>query len=328
MAQLPRLAQIQAKFASKSAARCACLPIFEGKAAAFIAEGLAYDDISGRLLVSGVWPRRIVVIHQGREQGFAQLPDGLSPFGMRVDARRKLIWVAAASVAQNEGARAGEGGRSALLGYDLRNGALRMRYDTPPPTGGRALNDVTLGPDGSVYASDANEGSIFRLAAGASALHPVCAFGILKSPQGMVVNASGRRLLVADYAAGLITLDLTSCEIRQVAVPNGVTTLTMDGLAQLADGSFAATQNGIHPARLVHFRLSPDWGRIVSFAVAAQGPRFRDPTLLAIHGTKVLAITGSQWASFDDGSEPVRPLSAWRVLAVSLPHLSAVRTDH
>jgi sugar lactone lactonase YvrE len=203
-----------------------------------------------------------------------------------------------------------------LLAFDLASGTLQHRFDAPPIEGGRALNDVSLGPDGSVYTSDANDGSIFQVAPRAVALRPVCALGILKSPQGMVVSRDGRTLLVADYEMGLVALDVTRCEVRQLRVARGVTTLTMDGLLQLPDGSFLATQNGVRPARLVRFRLSPDWSRVTLFKVVAQGPQFVDPTLLAKRGAEVLAITNSQWSAFGDSSVPARPLMAWRLVSV------------
>ncbi|HEX3860661.1 MAG TPA: hypothetical protein VHY35_03120 [Stellaceae bacterium] len=213
--------------------------------------------MSGRLFISGVQARRIMVIRDGREQTFAELPDGLSPLGMGIDVAAGRLWVAAASMTQSDGATASQQGHSALLAFDMASGALSARYDAPPVAGGRALNDIAIGPDRSVYASDANDGSIFRLSPGAPALAVVGRLGLLKSPQGMVVSAGGGQLLTADYAAGLVTLNIDTGRIRPVSVPRDVTTVTLDGLDQLADGSFVATQNGIHPARLVHFRLSP-----------------------------------------------------------------------
>jgi hypothetical protein len=140
------------------------------------------------------------------------------------------------------------------------------------------------------------------------------------SPQGMVVSADGRKLLVADYTAGLQVLDLDSGEVVNVAVPPGVTTLGMDGLVQLPNGSFAATQNGIRPNRVVTFRLSRDWMRLESFnAVARATVDMSDVSLLSPDGNDVLVVGTSQWDSFGEDPMPSKPPKPWRVVRVSLP---------
>ena len=66
--------------------------------------------------------------------------------------------------------------------------------------GRHVLNDLIFAPDGAVYASDARDGSLYRLAPGASALTRLGPRGLLKSPQGMAVSANEYFLLVADYS--------------------------------------------------------------------------------------------------------------------------------
>ncbi|HEX5438341.1 MAG TPA: hypothetical protein VFW98_14390 [Gemmatimonadaceae bacterium] len=103
--------------------------------------------------------------------------------------------------------------------FILENAALRGRYDAPLIAGGRALNDVAIGSDGSVYASDANDGSIFRLAPGAQALRAVGGRARLKSPQGMVMSADGRTLLVTDSRAAATGVARGACVSPAAGAP-------------------------------------------------------------------------------------------------------------
>ncbi|HEY2034015.1 MAG TPA: hypothetical protein VGH02_10060 [Rhizomicrobium sp.] len=316
----PEFQRIAQKLANATAPLCSCKMFYQGSAEPFIAEGVANDTHTGRVFVSSIAQRKIVAIRGGKAYDFAQLPDGLSPLGLRINAAHDLLWVAASTLPQSNSG-SGDFGNAALIALDITSGALHARYNAPVTASRRSFSDLTFAPDGTAYVSDAIEGSIFRLTPGADKLEVVGGTARFSSPQGMVVSADGNRLLVADYAAGLQLLDIPSGELVNVAVPPGVTTLGMDGLVQLHDGNFAATQNGIRPNRVVHFRLSRNWSQIQSFSIVARGGEaLSDVALLAPDGNDVLVSGISQWSSFDDNSSaPARPLHNWRVMRVTMP---------
>ena len=313
-------ARIREKLARQTAPICSCKPIFEGSNAPFIAEGVAHDLRTERIFVSGVSARKIVAIHDGVAHDFATVPDGMSALGIRINAAHDLLWAAASTLPQSDGG-SGDMGSAALLAFDITSGALRARYDAPVYASRRSFSDMTFAPDGTAYVSDAIEGSIFRLKPGADSLEVVGTAARFKSPQGMVVSADGKTLLVADYSAGLQRLDIQSGNVDTVAAPAGVTTLGMDGLVQIPDGSFAATQNVFAPNRVVHFRLSRNWARLESFNVVARATAdVSDISLLTPDGNDVLVVGVSQWASFEgDNGTPSRPLKNWRITRVTMP---------
>jgi len=303
---------IKAEIARNTAAHCDCAKVFDGPSLPFIAEGIAFDPLGNLFLVSSIYQRRIVTIAGERMHDFtAALPDGLSPFTL--DPRRDRIWVSAASLAQSHGARAAQRGHSALLAFDLRYGALVARIPAPSNT---SLGDTALAPDGTVYASDSKNGGFYRLKPGSTKLEAVTKD--LSSPQGIAISGDGRTALVADYALGLMRLDLSIGKLASVAVPDTVTTLGIDGLAALADGTFAATQNGIAPARIVRFHLSPDWSRVTQFDVIARhAPLIADPSLLTVAGKNIYAVGVSQWASFDEYKvDPVRSVPPFKIVRI------------
>jgi len=311
-------ARIRDKLARNIAPLCVCKLTFEGTAEPFIAEGLALDLKTERLFVSGVAARKIVAIHNGEARDFAEVPDGMSALGLHINKAHDLLW-AAASVLPQSG-DLGTRGAGELIAFDITSGAVSARYPAPPGDGPRSLSDLAIGPDGTIYVSDAIQGDIFRLKPGSDALEKMGDRPRFKSPQGMAVSADGATLLVADYLDGLERLDLASGTLDRVAVPVGVTTLGIDGLVELPNGSFAATQNGLSPNRVVHFRLTKDWSRLESFAVAARGTQVGDVSLLVPSGNDVLVAGTSQWDSYGNDSEtPSKPLLPWRIVRVGLP---------
>ncbi len=295
------------------AAPCPCTNFFTGDAKPFIAEGIARDAASGRFFVAGVAARRIAAIKNGDAHDFISLPDDYSPFGIMVSGRS--LWVTAAVVQQG----AGHDGPSALLDFDLRNGRLKGTYPVPD-AGQHVLNDLTAAPDGTIYASDALDGSLYRLAPGAQTLTHLGKPGLLKSPQGMAVSADGKSLLVADYSLALVKVDLTSGEFVSLQAPDGVNAKGIDGLMRLADGRFLASQNGLRNPRIVTLTLAPDWSQLVTLdVVAADDALVADPSLVAADASGAYLVGVSQWGSFGQNNQtPTKPLQPWRIVKLDI----------
>lgn len=313
LAKAPAYKAVMARLDQARRAICTCETLFTGSADPFIAEGVARDG--NRIFVAGVHARRILAIENGKSSDFgAQLPGGYSPFGMAVDRKRHLLWMAAAAITQSA---SGETGKSALIAFDLATGALVKVY---PASGKLSFGDIALAPDGTVYVSESAEGSLFKLASGADALSPVGKPAMLASAQGMVVSKDGKTLLISDYAMGLLRVDLQTGALETIAIPSNVTTIGIDGMAPLADGSIIVTQNGFKTPRIVRLRLSPDWSRLMSLTVAgANAPEIADPSLITTDGKDAYVVGVAQWASFDDDkADPVRPTQPWKIVKIKL----------
>ena len=284
--------------------------IYLGKAEPFIVEGIARDG--GRFFVASVARQRIVAISNGRMRDFARLPNEYSPLG--IAPYGGTLWVTAATLPQG----AGHDGPSALIAIDKSRGQIRHVYPVAD-AGKTALNDLAFAPGGTVYASDSLSGAIYVLPPGAAVLTKLGT--LLKSPQGMAVSADGKFLLVADYALGLVKLDLASGNFRPLQIPDGVNVKGIDGLARLSDGSFVASQNGLKQPRILRLHLSPDWSKVQTLEVVDESdPLTADPSLVTADASGVYVVGISQWSSFGQNSQtPTKPLQPWRIVRFTLP---------
>ncbi|HEX2594209.1 MAG TPA: hypothetical protein VHL34_22095 [Rhizomicrobium sp.] len=301
----PGYAALAARFKQNALPLCRCKPVWHGKPDDFfIAEGLAKDG--DRLFVASVKSRRIVVIANNTQTDFATLPGTLAPFGILADRTHSRLLVSAAEL--RGGGAAPE--HNALLTYDLKTGALLETIEGPK---GAQIGDLALALDGTIYLSDSN-GALLRRAPGAQTLEEIS--HDLISPQGMVVSADGKTLLVADYSAGLILFDPASRKLTPVVVPQGLTTITMDGLAQLSDGTFVATQNNIAPVRIIHFALSKDWSHLAWLKLlAVNAPNASDLSLITNDGQKAYAVGIAQWSSLAENAvDMTPPLHPWEII--------------
>jgi sugar lactone lactonase YvrE len=277
-------------------------------------EGVAFDPQSGRVFVSGVRQRKVVVIERdGRVRDFVPTAAGLDAvFGMAVDTTRQRLWLASGQVAEQEGAPRRREGASELVGVDLGTGAIRERWEIPDSTVPHMLGDVVLAPDGSVYATDSRTPGIYRLRAGEGAELERTPYrhSDWMSLQGMAFAPDGRSAWVADWTVGLYHVDLERNVITPVTSDESAFTLGVDGLYLAGDRQLIALQNGIAPARVVRFDLHESGTHIVRSAVLDRHlPVAIEPTLGVVVDGALLYVANSPWGLYGQGGvpDPARP---------------------
>ncbi|WP_419254148.1 SMP-30/gluconolactonase/LRE family protein [Caulobacter sp. ErkDOM-YI] len=287
-----------------------------------LAESVAYDSKAGRLLVSQIHARRIVAIGKdGAVSEFTAPSDDIwGVFGIAIDAPRRILWALTAATLQAKGVAAADLDAIALLRIDLDTGKILARYAPPADGTKRQLGDLTVGPDGAVYASNSLGGEVWRLEPGAKALDRLVSSPELGSPQGLALAADGKHLLVADYSSGLHVINLASGAVTPVATPPDVTLLGVDGLTRTGQ-TLIAVQNGVAPQRLLRLWPTPDGKRLTRVeTLAASLPDLDEPTSGAIRGDDFVFVARSQWTDFgDDGLKTAAPGAA-RVMAIKVTH--------
>jgi hypothetical protein len=120
-------------------------------------------------------------------------------------------------------------GTAALMAFDLKTGRQRGNYSIPAPAS--VCNDISVAPNGDVYASDTPNGRILRLAKGEKSLTVFAQDARLKGIDGLVFGGNGvlyvnnvtsNQLLIVDIhpdgSAGPITQMVLS---QPVAGPDG-----------------------------------------------------------------------------------------------------------
>ncbi len=271
---------------------------------AFLPEGVALDPRTGTFYVGSVHLRRIVRVREGVADPFA--PDAAlwSVMGMAVDTARDLLWAATSAVAAGAGTDSAEIGRAAIVALDLGTGARRGWFPAPDDGKPHWLGDLTLTPDGEVLTSDSRTPAVYRLRTLEGVLERVPLEGRLLSPQGLVPSADGRALYLADYALGIVRIDLVSGATRVLPYPEDATLLGVDGLYRRGR-TLIGIQNGISLHRLVAMRLNAAGSGIERVTVLeANHPRFDEPTLGILRADTLFYVANSGWERFSDPGTP------------------------
>jgi hypothetical protein len=215
-----------------------------------VAEGIAADPRDGTLFVGSIRQRKIVRVDPtGATRDF--VPAGSSGLGevlgIKVDARRGLLWAVANPV--KDDAAGGPGVRSGLYSFDLASGASRASVVLEEA--GHLLNDIALAPDGSVFVTDSEAGLVHRLATGGTSFAAVPGAGF-RAPNGIAFL--DETLLVCDER-GLWALDGAKGPPRRLVAPNGFPLGGIDGLS--ARGlTLVAVQNALGATRILRMELA------------------------------------------------------------------------
>ena len=318
---LPAFDSLRAALGRNAAPLARGTPAFTLPETDLLTEGIAYDRRSRAFFVGSVHRRKILRVDRaGRVTEFvhpgADLP--WAPLGMRVDAARHALWVAAAAVPQSAGFDPADSLRSGLFRFDLRTGALTGRFPVADDGAPHTLGDLTITRAGDVYASDSRGPAIYRVRAGADSLERFVTSSLLLSAQGLALDAGERALYVADYARGILRVDLDSREVRLLPAADGVMALGIDGL-YAEEGGLIGIQNGVAPARVVRLSLAPAGDRIEALEVLERArPDYAEPTLGVLVGRELFYVANSQWERFGEDGTVAEPARLQRPLVLRL----------
>ena len=205
-----------------------------------VPEGITYDPTEDVFYLSSIKQKKVVRVDRaGNARDFvSEGQDGMiDTLGMKVDARRRLLWVVSSSL---------EAKRSMLFAYDLRDAHLLKKIEATPAL----LNDITLLDDGTVFATDMGRGKVMRLAPGGDALEEWASDFLY--PNGIAASADQRFLYVADFRG------VTRFALRDKHRETIETTVPLNGIDGLTfhEGTLIGIQNAIGKPRVL--RIHPD----------------------------------------------------------------------
>jgi len=319
--KLPRYQSILGRFALNNAAISRSERVLSLPDPGLLAEDIDYDPRSKSFLITSVLEKKIIrVTPQGKTTDFAQSPSQWPMLAVKVDASRNLVWATEVALDGFTAAPKSDWGRSGVLCFDLRTGALRQRIEGPAHS---ALGDMALARTGSPIVSDGDGGGIYRVSG--DRLERIDR-GDFISPQTPTMHPDGRHLFVPDYARGIALLDLADGQLiwlnRGQAEKYALSGI--DGL-YFHEGSLIATQNGTSPERVICFQINSTLTNVTSEQIVERAtPTLGDPTHGVVVGDFFYYIANSGWSEIDEHGDPKTgsKLTPARIMRFRLRHVS------
>ena len=270
----------------------------------FIPEGIGFTG-NGELLLGSVRYGNLLRVNEnGTEQ---TLSNGAraghwSVFGIQV-LDDGTAWFASSAVPQHIGHEPEDEGRAGLFRIDVQTGQIRARALLPDDGEEHVLGDVVRAETGILYTTDSIGGAVLSYDPETRAFAILVDSGKLVSPQGLVLDASGEHLYVADYNGGLFRIALADGSVGPVTTEPNVSLYGIDGLYRYGN-RLVAIQNGVRPNRVVLLTLSDDGLSIIDHEILAMNlAEFDEPTLGVIRGSKFYFVANSHWNRFNRDNE-------------------------
>jgi hypothetical protein len=269
-----------------------------------ITEGIAYNPKTKTFYISSIHQRKIIAVKNSQTQDFSTEADGLwSVSGMRVDAKRQILWVCSSAFPQMKGFKKEDDGKAGIFKYDLKTGKLLKKYLLSNESEKHALGDLVLNKKGDVFATDSISPYIYFIDSKTDKLEIFVKSDLFSSLQGAAFTPDEKTMVVADYGKGIFKIEMQTKQITQLKPASNVTILGLDGF-YWHRGKLIAIQNGINPQRVVSFTMNPQMTQIIDFeTLEANHPNFNEPTLGVIIGNELFYIANSQWELVNEKAE-------------------------
>lgn len=269
----------------------------------FIPEGIAVAG-DGSVYLGSIRHGTIVRLAEDSEI-VARAADGphWSVFGMRMFGDQ--LWYVSSAIDEFAALSADDRGRSGLFAIDLQTGEVVARSLLPSTGRKQVLGDLVFVDADTVLLADQADGIVYRYTISSGEFSEFVPRGELGSPQGLVIDRSGKHVYVADYIGGLFRVSLDGGGVRRIGSPESINLYGIDGLYRHGD-RLIAIQNGLRPNRVVVLDLSDDGLKVTSGDILAMNlAEFDEPNLGQVVGDRFIFIANSHWNRFDaDGNLP------------------------
>jgi hypothetical protein len=253
-----------------------------------IPEGIAYDAEGMRFFIGSVAQHKIVTAYAKELSDFSSPADKLDAvLGLAVDPTHRHLYAVTTNGLEES---AKKQRRNAVVQYDLKDGRLIDRFLAPDAM---QLNDLAVAPDGILYVTDSETGSLFRKKLEEKTLTKFGATGALRGANGIAVAPDGA--LYVTLSTGIARVDMTTGEPTRLPQPDTVVTGGIDGL-YWHDSDLIGIQNSSNPGRVIRIALADKGMRIAGVTVlqSHHHPEFDEPTTGAIaHGA--LHVIGNSY---------------------------------
>lgn len=282
----------------------------------FIPEGIAVND-DNEVFLGSIRHGSIVRIGASTEVlAYPGKVSHWSVYGMRLDEGR--LWFVSSAINQFADLDATDKGKNGVFAIDISTGEYIASEVFPAGDNEQVFGDLLFLDSDNLLLVDQLQGTLYQYTISTGALSTYLQDSPLLSPQGIVKDASGKYLYIADYLAGIYRITLSNRVIEKVSTPDDVNVYGIDGLYRFED-RLIAIQNGVQPNRVVALTLSADGSAVSRGEILAMNlPEFDEPNLGQVIRDKFWFVANSHWNRFDQDNNLPANLSGPIILEIDL----------
>jgi hypothetical protein len=230
---------------------------------------------------------------------------------MEVDNKRNCLWVISSEAKavlplKQPGKRQWW---SSVYQFNLADGKLVKKFFLDKDS--VFLNDITVGEDGTVYATESVQNAVYRIMPGEDSLRLFVQLKPYSFINGICFTDTNG-ILFASSTEGIIAINITTKKFSLLPAPAAINSGDIDGLS-FAAGYFIGHQSKI----LSRFYLSPGRDSIISMDTLSSGKEFDSSTTGEIGNGYYYFIVNSQIQSgVDYTKQQIKPIDSLKSIII------------
>jgi hypothetical protein len=265
--------------------------------AGFLPEGVEWDALHHRFLISSIREQRIAAIDpsDGHASDFAKAPG--SVLGFHIAPRTRVVW----ATWTRFGHAFVHNPASGIAAWSLRDGRALGSWPLPGDDPRVNLGDLMILDAHTIIASDSGTGAIWRFDTRTHHYTNLVPAGKFESPQGLARGRIAGTFYLADYPTGLWRIALKDGAATHLQAPAGAEVRGLDGLYRYGD-RLIAVQNGTHTPRILAITFDAH-DSIASVRKWRELPGTA-PSLGTLADGYFWFVANGQWNSYDADLKP------------------------
>lgn len=208
-------------------------------------EGIAYDPVEKKFYIGSTYKCKIISIDKKNtiKDFTKEKQDGLlSVVGMKVDAKRRILWANSVASSKIKGHQDKSYGYTCIFKYNLTNGKLIKKYVLDERPILHAFNDLTINSQGDVFITDSPRGALYAISHKKDRLELFIEPRRLTYPNGIDISKSEKYLFVS-HAGGIAEINVNTRSIHNLPHPENVVLTPIDGLYFYQNSLIAIQRN-------------------------------------------------------------------------------------
>lgn len=286
-----------------------------------IPEGVAVDSRTGIVYIGSTYKRKIVQITpNGIISDFiSQEQDSVwSILGMEVDEKNSVLWANTAHIHEVMpliNPLPDRDWLTTISAFDIKEKKLLKQYGLKEPKS--AFNDLTLTPDGNVYATESANNEIYWINKETDRLELFLALKGYHFPNG-ITYAEKQHALLVSTSEGILKIDLKSKAYNLLKTDENINAKRIDGLTLYKNYLI-----GHQSSRVSKFYVNNNLTEIISMEIMDSGSEFDASTTGEVSKDFYYYIVNSQIGSgIDFKNKTIKPLDSLEKIIIRKKHLN------
>jgi len=245
-----------------------------------VPEGIAYDPVEETFYIGSIYKCKIISIDKEKtiKNFTSEKQDGLlSIAGMKVDAKKRILWVNSSEFYRMKGFDKNNAGYTCVFKYNIDNRKLIKKYILDEKPTLHLFNDLVINSRGDIFITDSSFGAVYTISHQSDDLKLFIKPNRFTYPNGIAISQDERYLFVT-HVEGTSVIDINTKSYFVLPHPKNLAITGIEGLYFYKNTLIAIQDDNWH-------------GRVIQLSLkksSYKADHFKDNKIYSIQNAKII----------------------------------------